>query len=741
MFRFRILFALFIRCLFHASAQAQTETILHNFGYFPQGVSPCGTLLRDGAGDLYGTTIVGGATDNGVVFERSASGTYTVLYSFKGQPDAALPNAGVTEDAAGNLYGTTTAGGAYNQGTIYKLTPGGAETVLYSFTGTTDGANIYGGVALDAAGNLYGTAEAGGSLNYGTVWKFSAAGQFTVLYNFAGAPGDGANPDAGVTLDAQGNLYGTTSLGGATLNLGTVFKLTPGGAVTLLHNFTKVPQTYPQSGLAIDGAGNLYGAVVEAAFEVSARGVYTQFNLPSHVQGSIGGTVALSGTGNLYAVTGVVGNVRASPKYGGIFQVNLSSGTVTDLYNFPGPPNEGAPMPGGVCPEGNEAAPGVVTDASGNVYGSSQYFGLGGGIFEIAAATGAESTLYRFPAARGGSMPNQIIRDRSGVIFGITQIGGTWNGGALYELESGVERTLPLPVQVVAPHFGQDAQGNLYVCGGVVAQEIYSIYKISSSGTSTLLYTFTNGSNCLGVTADAQGNVYGVSEGGSVPQGQVFRVSNTGEFTSLYVFSGGSDGGSPNSEITLDKKGDVYGTTFYGGTGGGGVLFRISPQGSETILHAFIPATGAQPSAGVTLDADENIYGAAGGEGPNSQGVLYRLSASGVYQVLYAFLGGMEGGGPATGAALDAAGDLYGTTYSGGDLSCSPLRGEGAAGCGVVFEFTASGSYLVLHAFTGGAEDGAEPSSAPVLDSNGDVYGSTSYGGPADYGAIYRITP
>ena len=738
MFRFRIPFALFILCLFHASAQAQTETILHNFGYFPQGAAPCGTVLRDSAGDLYGTTLQGGTTNNGVVFERTASGTYTVLYSFKGQPDAALPNAGVTEDAAGNLYGTTTAGGAYNQGTIYKLTPGGAETVLYSFTGTTDGANIYGGVALDAAGNLYGTAEAGGSLNYGTVWKFSAAGQFTVLHNFAGAPGDGANPDAGVTLDAQGNLYGTTSLGGATLNLGTVFKLSPGGAYTLLHNFTKVPQTYPQSGLAIDGAGNLYGAVEGAAYEVSASGVYTQFNLPRGADASVAGTPAMDGAGNLYVVSG---GGNQYPESGVILKVNPTSGQASVLYVFPGPPDEGAAATGGGCAEGYKTAPGVVLDASGNVYGSSQYFGLGGGIFEIGAATGAESTLYRFPAARGGSMPNQIIRDRSGVIFGITQIGGTWNGGALYELESGVERTLPLPVQVVAPNFGQDAQRNLYVCGGVVAQEIYSIYKISSSGTSTLLYTFTDGSNCLGVTADAAGNVYGTTADTSTSGGQVFRVTASGDFTSLYVFSGGSDGGTLNPDLTLDKKGNVYGVTSYGGVGGG-VIYRVSPNGTETVLHEFVAETGAEPiGSGVVIDGSGNLYGTATNNGPNRQGVIYKLSSEGEYSVLYGFTGEQDGGQPTTNVALDAAGNLYGTAQIGGDLGCSPTIGGAPTGCGVLFEFSKAGSYSVLHAFTGGAEDGAQPSSAPVLDGQGNIYGATSDGGPANYGAVYKITP
>ncbi len=737
MFRFRIPFALFILCLFHASAHAQTETILHNFGYFPQGAAPCGTVIRDGAGDLYGTTVLGGTTNNGVVFERSASGTYTVLYSFQGQPDAAAPNAGVTEDAVGNLYGTTNAGGAHNAGTIYKLTPGGVETVLYSFTGTTDGANIYGGVALDAAGNLYGTAEAGGSLNFGTVWKYSAAGQFTVLHNFAGVPGDGANPDAGVILDGQGNLYGTTSMGGATLNLGTIFKLSSGGAYTLLHNFTKEPQTYPESGLAIDASGNLYGAVEGAVYEVSASGAYTQFSLPSSKAPMVTGTPALDGAGNVYVVSGAQ---QQYSSYGSIFKVNLVSGQASKVYSFPGPPDEGFPSGGG-CPEGYTGAPGVVADASGNLYGSSPFLGLGGGIFEIGAATGAESTLYRFPAARGGSGPFQIARSAKGAIVGTTGRGGQWNGGTLFDLVSGVERVVPLPFAEVGSGFGEDAQGNLYVCGGPTEQQSDTLYKITLSGESTLLYTFTDGSNCFGVTADAAGNVYGTTLAGPAPEGQVFRVSSTGEFTSLHVFSGGSDGGLPNPGLTLDKKGNIYGVTSYGGVGGG-VIYRVSPNGTETVLHEFVAETGAEPiDSGVVIDGSGNLYGTATNNGPNRGGVIYRLSAAGEYSVLYAFTSEQDGGEPAANVVLDAAGNLYGTAQIGGNLGCSPTIGGALIGCGVLFEFSTAGSYSVLHAFIGGAEDGAQPSSAPVLDGQGNIYGATSDGGPANYGVIYKTTP
>jgi len=140
-----------------APAKAATETVIHNFGTFPQGANPYGTLVRDPAGNLYGTTYQGGAPNFGTVFELEAGGKLKVLHRFKGGTDGANPYAGVTLDSAGNLYGTSYKGGAANAGVVYKLDPSGEETVLYSFTGGADGANPYAGVILDAAGNLYGT--------------------------------------------------------------------------------------------------------------------------------------------------------------------------------------------------------------------------------------------------------------------------------------------------------------------------------------------------------------------------------------------------------------------------------------------------------------------------------------------------------------------------------------------------------------------------------------------------------
>ena len=205
------------------------ETVLYSFCSVSQctdGGNPHKGVIQDANGTLFGTTLLGGdPCDCGVVYKLSIAGKEVVLHTFTGGADGANPNSGVIQDAHGNLYGTTYYGGAYNSGTLFKLSKSGKETVLYSFTGGADGSSPSGGLIRDAKGNVFGTTEAGGAYGYGTVFKVSRRNKETVLYSFTGKAGDGATPTAGVIQDAQGNLYGTTYSGA--YGYGTVFKLTP----------------------------------------------------------------------------------------------------------------------------------------------------------------------------------------------------------------------------------------------------------------------------------------------------------------------------------------------------------------------------------------------------------------------------------------------------------------------------------------------------------------------------------
>jgi uncharacterized repeat protein (TIGR03803 family) len=226
-------------------------------------------LIRDKAGNLYGTTGGGGPSGYGTVFKLDPSGTETVLHFFGGPPDGIAPIAGLIMDSKGNLYGATWWGGI-GYGTVYKVDANGKETVLYSFTGGADGGYPYGGLVRDSKGNLYGTTEYGGPgsgtceggdypAGCGTVFKVDPSGKETVIYSFTGTP-DGYYPLGGLVRDAAGNLYGTTSEGGK-LGFGTVFKVSPNAKRSLLHSFRGGPKdgANPNGGVIRDAGGNFYG--------------------------------------------------------------------------------------------------------------------------------------------------------------------------------------------------------------------------------------------------------------------------------------------------------------------------------------------------------------------------------------------------------------------------------------------------------------------------------------------------
>ena len=184
-----------LACRAIAPAQAASEIVLHNFLSPGKGANPETGVIRDSAGNLYGTTKSGGRRNAGVVYKLDTSGRETVLHSFTSGADGGGPIAGVIRDSAGNLYGTTFYGGAANGGVVYKLDTAGHEIVLYNFTGGADGSQPDAGVIRDSAGNLYGTTYLGGAANAGVVYKLDPSGHETVLYSFTGGA-DGGYPGA-----------------------------------------------------------------------------------------------------------------------------------------------------------------------------------------------------------------------------------------------------------------------------------------------------------------------------------------------------------------------------------------------------------------------------------------------------------------------------------------------------------------------------------------------------------------
>jgi uncharacterized repeat protein (TIGR03803 family) len=363
-------------------ASAQSFSVIHNFTGGSDGANPLGGFFIAG-GELYGTASSGGSSGVGVVFRLNTSGEETVLHEFSGGTDGANPQGRLVMDKAGNFYGTTNTGGVSNAGTVFKVTRKGVETVLYSFTGKPDGANPVAGLAIDKAGNLYGTTTAGGASGNGTVFKLAVptetGGEWAeqVLYSFA-AGTDGNTPIGGVTFDASGNLYGTTSAGG-TDGDGTVFELTPSTprwTENILHNFQLGSDGgVPYAGLVLDGE-TLYGATTEGGeggqngggtlFKLTnANGAWTFNELYGLSGWGISGSYRnlLMVGGKIYATTHCDGQNNA----GTVYEMSLSGGSwnYTPLYVFTG------------GSDGLFSISNLVADNKGNLYGVT----LGGGAY------------------------------------------------------------------------------------------------------------------------------------------------------------------------------------------------------------------------------------------------------------------------------------------------------------------------------------------------------------------------
>ena len=307
--------------------QSGEHTILHRFTSGVDEKNPYATLLLDSAGNIYGTAaggFVDGGPPFGSAFAITNSGKPIGEYRFKGGSDGTFATGGLVRDQAGNFYGTTNEGGLFGFGTVYKVDAHGKETIVYGFGNPPDAADpLYEILAFDSQGNLYGTTFDGGTFGEGTVFVVNIeSGQEKVLYSFMNQD-DGGLPASGVILDAQGNIYGTTSQGGAEM-AGTIFKLTPEGKETVIYAFKNgADGVFPMGTLAHDSQGNFYGATLfggvndfGTVFEVTSAGEETLLHTFGGNDGMYPwGGVIRDDAGNLYGTTSEGGTFNFGTVY------------------------------------------------------------------------------------------------------------------------------------------------------------------------------------------------------------------------------------------------------------------------------------------------------------------------------------------------------------------------------------------------------------------------------------------
>ncbi len=390
------------------ASPAQAPDTLVNFDG-TNGGEPDVSMIQGTDGNLWGTTLEGGATyigginqGYGEVFKMTPSGTLTTVYSFCSKTnctDGSFPYAPLVQGTDGNYYGTTQGGGAYNNGSVFKLTPQGKLTTLHSFCktqGCTDGTNIYAGLVLASNGDFYGMAQSGGTgagCGCGTVFKITPGGTLTTVHNFAGP--DGSSPVAALIQVSTGLFYGMTSTGGAH-NQGTVFKMTASGTITTLYSFCAqsgcTDGSSPQDSLVQGADGNFYGTTYiggsadrGTVFKITSAGKLTtlySFGLDEggyHPQASL----IQATDGNFYGTTYTGGTQCGA---GCVFEIT-SSGALTNIIDF------------ATEAEGLQPVGGVTQDTNGNLYGSTYHggsFGEGadsGTLFEWATGLGDFVTI------------------------------------------------------------------------------------------------------------------------------------------------------------------------------------------------------------------------------------------------------------------------------------------------------------------------------------------------------------
>jgi uncharacterized repeat protein (TIGR03803 family) len=567
---------------------AQTLNVLHSF-QGTDAANPFAGLLRASNGNFYGTTYGGGANSgSGTVFEMTPSGTLVWVYSFCAQTnctDGSLPVGTLIQATNGNLYGTTLGGGANNRGTVFQVTLGGTLTVLYSFcnlAGCTDGSQPYGGVIQAANGTLYGTTSFGGANSWGEVFSIGTGGGApTTLYSFCPATGclDGARPHAALVQATNGELYGTTYEGGANNGNGTVFKIAIGGGLTTLYSFCALTNctdgSTPIAPLVQASNGYLYGTTEYGGtgnsngtvFLITPSGALTTLysfcytGVCTDGQGPTGGLVQAT-DGNLYGTADSGGN-----GYGSIYKIT-PSGAFTSVYYFPGPG------------QGQEPYAGLIQAPNGEFYGTT-FIGGAAGYGEV------------FSLTLQVAVPNVVGLSQAAATTSITSVGlvvGTVSTAASGTVPSGdVISESPVAGTVV----NLATAVNLVISTGAVLVSVPNVVGLTQAAATTAI---TSAGLVVGTVTEVSSST--VLPGKVISESPVAGTSvATGSAVNLVVSASAGPildfNGSPYQDVFIyDPVGATGYTGLSNGSGGFTYVYNGFSPGYDVIRYGTFTSNG-----------------------------------------------------------------------------------------------------------------------------------------------------
>lgn len=631
-----------------------TATVLHAFSG-PDGATPLAGVIEGSDGTLYGTTYKGGANGTGTIYRIAPDGSFSLLHSF-GDVGGGYPRHELVEASDGNLYGSYSAfEGTETFGGIFRLTKAGAFSVIATDS-SSDDALIDGG-----DGRLYGITRLGAQ--YGTVFSVTLDGVYTVLHAF-NRPGpifplhliDGRDGFLyGTTTDAyedartsffrisragafsviftstappttfvdlatpvrgiDGNFYGTTRFGGIN-NQGTLYRITPAGVFSILHLFQFSFGSDPNS-LMQAADGTLFGSTAQGGF--ARRGAI----FSSSTSGDYRPVHIFHGSDPLqvsHLLTGPDGSIYGSSCGGGalnagtVFKLTSNGTVLTVLHSFV--------YLDGMCPSGP-----LAFGADGALYGTAQFFGLGGGgtAFRI-TTTGTFNVLRFFTGGSDGAWPSGLIRASDGNFYGTTSFGGANNAGTIFRIGTGGFTTLHAVQRTVSFVAGaspliQASDGFLY---GVAP---WRPFRMTLAGQVTYFDPIPGLFSPLVEGAD--GNLYGTTlsdqNPGAPRPATLFRMTTNGVPTVLHTFARTAEDPDPCGTLLAAPDGTLYGTGCGDGTGNfPGSIFAFSGSGAPVTVHTFDPAVGSAPTA-LMLGVDGALYGGASDGGPTNRGGIFRL--------------------------------------------------------------------------------------------------------------------